>query len=355
MAIATAMDAGADEWRISDEVIRLRRWGTEDAYPLPGRDGAWEIGAAAGVWLRLEDETNRVSRVHARLTFDGVRWQLADRESKNGIRCDGARRTSIPLSPGIEIGIGGITLIAESAQLIALRGVLARLIGWTDARAKEVDLALRAVRMAATRRESLVLCGEGDLVSIAHLLHRHALGEARPFVVCDPRRRATDSSARAAANYSTGMDALAAAAAGTLCMWRARLPPDFDAVLETIRGPEGRVQLVVCAHALQQADPLIASPIVFPPLAERAPELDRVIDEYAAEAVAALGAYAGFTPADRDWVRQHESATLAQIEKASRRLAAIRGNGGSITRAAAQLAMSHAALSEWVARRTLPE
>jgi hypothetical protein len=115
------------------------------------------------------------------------------------------------------------------------------------------------------------------------------------------------------------------------------------------------VQLVVCTHALQPAEPPIASPIVLPPLDERAAELDRIIDEYAAEAVAGLGAVATFMPADRDWVRRHEAATLAQIERATRRLVAIRDNGGSITRAAAQLAMSHAALSEWVARRTLPE
>jgi hypothetical protein len=354
MAIATSTDVAADEWRIADEIIRLRRWGSDEAYPMPGRDGAWDIGAAEGAWLRLQDDTNRVSRVHARLSFDGARWELTDRESKNGIRYDGARRTGFLLSPGIEIGIGGITLIAESAQLIALRGVLARLIGWGEERAKEVDLALRAVRMAATRRESLVLCGEGDLVSIAHLLHRHALGESRPFVVCDPRRRTTDSSARAAANYATGMDALAAAAGGTLCVWRNRLPPDFDAVLEAVRGLTSPVQLVVCAHALQDAELVISSPIMLTPLADRASDLDRVIDEYGAEAVAALGAGATFTPADRDWVRQHEAATLAHVEKATRRLAAIRGNGGSITRAAAQLAMSHAALSEWVARRTLP-
>jgi hypothetical protein len=355
MAIATNTDVDSDEWCISDEVIRLLKWGTEETFPLPDRAGGGEIGAAEGVWLRLQDETNQVSRVHARLAFDGAGWQLTDRESKNGIWCDGARQSAFSLAPGMEIGIGGITLIAESAQLIALRGVLARLIGWSDARAKEVDLALRAVQVAATRRESLVLCGEGDLVSIAHLLHRHALGEARPFVVCDPRRRATDSSARAMANYSTGMDALAAADGGTLCVWRTRLPPDFDAVIQAVRGPEAQVQLVVCEHALQPLDLLIASPIVFPPLAERATELERVIDEYAAEAVVALGVHAVFTAADRDWVRRHEAATLAQIEKATRRLAAIRGNGGSITRAAAQLAMSHAALSEWIARRTLPE
>jgi len=337
MAIATNTDPGADEWRIDDEVIQLRKWGTAEVHLLPGRDGEWNIGAAEGAWLRLEDETNRVSRLHARLTFDGARWVIADQESKNGIRCDGARRLGFPLLPGVEIGI------AESAQLIALRGVLARLIGWSWARARDVDLALRAVRMAATRRESLLLCGAGDLVSIAHLLHRHALGDARPFVVCDPRRRSTEPSARAATNYSTGMQALAAAVGGTLCMWRNRQPSDGGAVIELVRGPTSRVQLVVCTHALQHAEPLIASP------------LDRVIDEYAAEAVAALGATATFTPADRYWVRQHEAATLAQIEKATRRLVATRDNGGSITRAAAQLAMSHAALSEWVARRTLPD
>jgi hypothetical protein len=355
MPISTNTDPDADGWCIADEVIRLRKWGTAEVHALPGRGGAWDIGAAEGAWLRLEDETNRVSRLHARLVFDRGRWIIADRESKNGIRYDGARRLSFPLSPGAEIGIGAITLIAESARLIALRGVLARLIGWSDARAGDVDLALRAVRMAATRRGSLLLCGAGDLVAIARLLHRHAIGDPRPFVVCDPRRRSMDSSARAAANYSDGMQALAAADRGTLCVWLGRQPPDFDAVIASVRDPTSRVQLVICTHLLQHAEPLIASPIVLPPLGGRAAELDRVIDEYAAEAVAALGASSTFTPADRDWVRRHEAATLPQIEKATRRLAAIRGNGGSITRAAAQLAMSHAALSEWVARRTLPE
>ena len=248
-------------------------------YPLPGGDGAWDIGAAEGVWLRLADETNRVSRLHARLSFDGARWGITDLESKNGIRCDGARRLAFLLTPGVEVGIGGITLLAESAGLIALRGVLARLIGWSPARAGDVDLALREVRLAATRRESLVLCGEGDLVAIARLLHRHTLGDARPFVVCDPRRRSTDSSARAAANHGTGLAALAAALGGTLCVWRNRQPPDFDAVIAHVRGSASRVQLVVCTHALQHIDPLLAAPLVLPPLGERAAELDRVIDE----------------------------------------------------------------------------
>lgn len=355
MAISTNTDLGADEWRIDDEVIQLRRWGTREVYALPDRSGAWSIGAAEDAWLRLQDEANRVSRQHARLTFETARWAIADLESKNGIRCDGARRLSFLLAPGVEIGIGEITLIAESALLIALRGVLARLLGWSEVRAGDVDLALRAVRMAATRRESLLLCGAGDLVAIAQLLHRHALGEARPFIVCDPRRRAVDSSARAAANFSTGMQALTAAIGGTLCVWRNRPPPDFESVLAFMRDPRSRVQLVICTHDSQHAGPQLAPPIVFPSLGERAAELDRVIDEYAAEAVATLDASTTFTPADRRWIRQHEAATLPRIEKATRRLVAIRAHSGSITRAAAQLGLSHATLSEWVARRALPD
>ena len=97
---------------------------------------------------------------------------------------------------------------------------------------------------------------------------------------------------------------------------------------------------------------LIASPIILPPLAERATELNRIIDEYGDDAVAELGGT--FTPSDRERVRLDESGTLARIEKATRRLVAVRAAGGSIRRAASQLGMSRGALSEWLARRTLP-
>lgn len=53
-----------------------------------------------------------------------------------------------------------------------------------------------------------------------------------------------------------------------------------------------------------------------------------------------------FAPSDRVSVGRHEAATLAQIEKATRRLVAMRGADGSITRAANQLGMSHGALSD---------
>lgn len=352
----TAADDAMIEGGPDDEIVSLREWGSDRVYALPATPAeALIAGTAESCALRLHDPGGRVSRRHASLSWDHGRWTIGDLHSTNGLRQDGALRIAFSLTPGVEIGIGGITLIAQSARFIALRGVIARLIGWSAERRHDVDLALRAIRMAVTGRASLLLCGDGDLVSIARLLHRHGLGETRPFVVCDPRRRRTDPNARTAANYRAGLRALTAAAGGTLCVWHNRQPDDFAEVIAALREPSSRVQLVVCTHALHHGEPLIASPIVFPPLAQRQGELDRIIDEYAAEAGAQLAAASSFLPADRAWIRRYEAATLPQIEKATRRLIAIRSAGGSITRASSQLGMSHAALSEWVARRSLPE
>src|SRR6185436_162721 len=126
-------------------------------------------------------------------------------------RVDGVRRPKVQLEPGSELSLGGIMLIAESPRLIALRGYLARLLGWDDDHGETVDLALRSVRMAATQRAALVLCGDGDLIPIARGLHRYSAGDSRPFVLCDPRRRATGENA-ALENYPSGLAALRAAA-----------------------------------------------------------------------------------------------------------------------------------------------
>ena len=309
------------------------------------------IGAADGCWLQIQDEEGRVSRQHARVSYDDGEWTATDLHSKNGIHQDGARRGTVVLAPGVELGIGGITLVTESPLLQGLRDVLARLIGWSDERREAVDLALRAVRLAATRRGSLQLCGDGDLVSVAQLLHRRTLGEGRPFIVCDPRRIRADPSARSATNYDSGMEALAAAAGGTLCIWQSRQPGDFPEVVKARSKPTSRVQLVVCTHTVQLSDQLIGSPVVLPALAERESEMDRIIDAYAVDAGATSGET--LTPFDREWIYRHEARTLSRIEKATRRLVAVRKAGGSITRAAAQVGMAHGALSEWIARRTL--
>ena len=116
---ATQTDVGANEWQINDEVVRLREWGTDRVHSLSAATGSWTIGSAETCELVLDDR--RVSRQHARVSRQGTRWSVLDLGSKNGLRLDGARRSQIVLEPGLEIGLGGLTLIAESPRLLALR------------------------------------------------------------------------------------------------------------------------------------------------------------------------------------------------------------------------------------------
>jgi hypothetical protein len=81
-----------------------------------------------------------------------------------------------------------------------LRGYLGRLLGWANTSA--IDHALRSIELAREHRAQLVLCGHGDLVSLAYGQHRRALGANTPFIVCDPRRGNTHASVRSPANAS---------------------------------------------------------------------------------------------------------------------------------------------------------
>ena len=339
--------SGPSEWHIRDEVVHLREWGTSIAYSLPLTRKPSIIGAADGCWLRLWDPGGCISRTHAELTY-GERsgWTLSNLQSKNGVHVDGARVDSVTLVPGVQIRIGSITLVAESPMLCALRELLARFIGLGEKYQEDVDQALYSVRIAATHREPLLICGPGDLVSIARLLHRHVRGD-QPFVVCGPR-----------STHTKGMDALAAAAGGTLCIWRHQQPADFDEVVAALRVPSSRVLLIICAHALPRGNDIAAQivtvfrSIVVPPLADRAEELQDIIDAYADDAIAAFGGW--LVPGDREWIADHASDTLAQIEVATRRIVALHACGDSVTAAAKLLSISHGSLSDWAMRRALP-
>jgi FHA domain-containing protein len=352
MTIATKTDLGADAWAIDDDVVRLREWGSEVAYELPRDQDEVTIGSSETCMLRLTDPTGCLSRQHARLTREASRWIAHDLDSKNGLRLDGVRRPKVQLEPGSELGVGGITLIAESARLVMLRGFLARLLGWSSDRAEAVDLAVRSVRLSATRRAALALCGDGDLVPIARGLHRFSLGDEQPFVLCDPRRRTTETTGPLE-NYPTGMRAFAAAAGGTMCMWVKRLPRDFAEVTTALREPDTRVQLIVCGLRPPDRKELVSAPIEIPPLSSRPDEIERVIDEYADDAMVALAARGAFTRVDREWVRLHSATSLPEVEKGTLRIVALR-SAGNIARAAAMIGMAHASLGEWIGRRRLP-
>jgi pSer/pThr/pTyr-binding forkhead associated (FHA) protein len=355
---STKTDAAAHEWSIDDRVMRMREWETDTIHVLPPSPiGAVElsIGSAATCALQLHDPTGRISRLHARLVQNGAaRWLLHDLASKNGIRLGGARCSQIELAPGDEIGIGGLTLFAESRRSVELRGFLARLLGWRSERIPVVDHALRSIRMAATRRAALVLHGDGDLVPIARAIHRRAFGADRPFIVCDPRRRQTRETVRSPENYETGMAAFAAATGGSLCVRRLRLPKDFRSVVTAFRDPSSQVRLVICTQTPEECEEYLVVPITIPPLASRSDEVDQIITEYAEDAIRELGALrTGFLPADRDWVRKHSASSLPDIEKATLRLVAIR-ESRNLSTAAARLGIAPVSLSRWIGRRKLP-
>jgi hypothetical protein len=330
-------------WAIDDPVVRLRAWGGDAVFalPPPGVD-AWTIGAAADCDLRLEDPTGCVSRHHARLVRDGAAWQIRDLGSTNGIRQDGERRLGFQLAPGVEIEIGGVALIAESARLAALHALLARVIGWRAERRADVDRALRATREAATRRTALVLCGAGDLAPVARRLHRLALGDERPFVLAADRLAPL----------------VERAAAGTLCVALGHLPEDFAPVAAALAAPDAIARLVLCAASRAEASEAIAqlpgaTLIELPPLATRADELDRLILAYADDTAAELGAPdPGFREHELVWLRDVPLAGLDEVEELARRVVALRTWG--VSGGAQRLGISHVALSRWARRRKIP-
>jgi hypothetical protein len=339
-------------WQLDDQVTRLREWGTSRVYELPTEPaGDWLIGSAAASDLRLRDARQWTSRRHARLVRSGAVWTISDLDSKNGLWLDDERRPSFVLAPGIEVGIGSLRLIAESQRLVTLRALMARLIGWDDASAEAIDRALRSVRTLAARSTPLHLRGDGDLVPVARALHLRTFGERHPFIVNDPQRPPSAADARSAGNVIDLAAAVRAAAGGTLCVRAERSVLGLAEVRRRVSERGKLVRLVICAQRERRVEDHGDSVITLTPLSERAKEIKRMIDEYAAEALTMIGAAREtFTPQDASWVQRRNPQSHSEIQIAVTRIAAIRHFGG-VTRAAAYLGISHVALSRWRSRR----
>ena len=343
--MATTTDVGeAGGWRITDEVTQLRECGSEQSYSLPaGSTSTWILGSSETCSIQLNDKEGRISRQHARLVRDDRGWYIHDCNSKNGIWIDGARQSCYLLAPGTEIGLGGFQLIAESKEIIALRRLLQRLLGWAPEQAIHVDRALRSIRDAATLRAPLLLSGEGDLAPIARRLHTMALGEDRPFVVFDGREI---------------RPAMAAAAHGTLYVASMQTLANLPEVLAAVRVPGSRVRLTMCGPNVVETLTLIkmlgrVTWNELPPLAKRGRELRRIIDEYLHEAASKRGVpVTNATNDDIAKLRKHGFDGLADVEEAVDRLLVFRTYG--VTEGAAVLGFTQGALSKWALRRSLP-
>jgi hypothetical protein len=110
---------------------------------------------------------------------------------------------------------------------------------------------------------------------------------------------------RSAASRASGIAAFDAAAGCSLCVRMRRLPTDFPALVARLRGADD-VLCAICVGQFADSHPplILPSPIVVPSLSQRPADLDRIIDEYADDAIAELAALASnFTADDRAWVR----------------------------------------------------
>lgn len=337
-----------------DDLVRLREWGSDRAYVLPGagRDVRLGRGEPRGAF-RLGDHT--LPNACALLSYTEGAWSARALDGAGSFDLDGASCSRALLAPGVELTIDGTTLVVESRRSIALRSFMARLLGWSADKRSIIDLALRSIRLAAMRRLPLVLCGPGDLVLIALAIHRQTLGDERPFVVCDPRRREGEADARVAANVGTGAAAMQRAGGGSLCVWSRRLPPDFKDVRAELRDPRARVQLVVCVESWRHAKLYYIDPVMVPPLQSRSDEITRIIDEYTEEATFALSATVTLSSADREWILRHSASSVPEIEKGTRRLLAFRMCDDNVTAAARMLGMAPISLARWIGRRALPD
>jgi hypothetical protein len=237
----------------------------------------------------------------------------------------------------------------------ALRGFLARILGWSDEHRTDIEHALRSIQLAITYRAALVLLGDiPDLLTIAEALHRRTLGAGRPFVLCDRHRVGMGDWPRSR-NHESGVAAVAAARGGSLCVPRAGMPLDFSSMVPMVRDPAASVQLIVCGEADYSSDPflMLPVPIQVPPLAARGGELPRIVDEYARDAITTLGAFeSDFTEADRGWVLGNAANTWAEIDRATLRIIALRNSAG-IPEAAKRIGMNPASLRSWIRLRRL--
>lgn len=343
----------AHVWLGHDPVIRLRERATDRAHALPGREVAESnIGSEPSAPLRIVDPSGLVSRKHARLVREGTWWKIEDLRSKNGIRQDGKRNNRFLIVPGVQIGIGAVTLVAENQALIHLHQYLMRVLGWDEPSRSAVEDAIQTIRTAANHRRPLVIGGADDLVAVARQIHLRTTAPDAPFVVCGDQSRKSDDAVRVTTTAADPATAFELAAGGTVCVRAEDLPIEFDHLLEAAREPTIRAgtQLIICANNAPRWSKV--NQLLVPPLGQRSAEdIRRIVAEYASDAIRELEATPGsFTEADADWVVRRAASSFAEIEVATSRIVAY-NDAGNPYRAAGRLGLSHVALGKWLKRR----
>jgi hypothetical protein len=337
---------------LGDKVIGLREWGAGRLFSLRAPQHSRELATmdTAALQLARGDLATTTDRIE--IVYESQSWRVKDWSGLSNLKQDGRPTREVSLMPGTEVTIAGRTYIAESPRSIALRNFCSRLLGWSDDRIAAVDHALRAIRLASAGRAPLTLTGSGDLVPIAHAIHRYSLGDRVPFIVSDPRRKNTSATVRSPENCASGVEALQKAYGGTLCVRAWRLPRDFSEILNAFSEPEHPTQLMICSRGTPLPN---AAQVDIPPLDSRRLDLPRIAKEYIEDATHALHAPDDcLGRQDIEWILDHSAfggqLAISGIEKAALRAVALKLTG-DLTNAARLLGMARVSLERWIKRR----
>jgi hypothetical protein len=260
-------------------------------------------------------------------------------------RENGALRPSeVPLTRHTE---GTEDIAARDREL---RDFCRRLLGLPEARSVQIDDAVEGVIRAVSRGLPIALRGSSDLVPVAYALHRRIVGEDRPFVVCDPRRREVEGSVRAPPNRRTVALAVEAAVDGSICLRSRRLPADFDRLCESVRDAAPFPTVFICLHGDDRLRDLLCRPLEIPPLAARASESYRLLQEALDEAAAALGMARLRIPRQARQGVLEGVASFAELEKTALRIVALASTRNP-SQAAVCLGIAPVSLMRWLHRR----
>ncbi|MEO7733982.1 MAG: FHA domain-containing protein [Kofleriaceae bacterium] len=115
---------------VGDKVIGLRLWASDTIQNLPSSASApFLVGTSRECKIRLANRNAAPEHAYAHLTFDSEQWSIRDLGSPYSVHHDGVPSPGFVLTPGLEIGVGGATFVAESERTIRLRAFCRRLLG----------------------------------------------------------------------------------------------------------------------------------------------------------------------------------------------------------------------------------
>jgi hypothetical protein len=350
----TVPGAEVKGWVLQERVIGFRVFGTKIEKPLPDGFDVLTIGSAPESALRFQHDS--VSRSHAIARFRGgsVLIEEVTPPPKNGTYYEGERRSVFQVVPGTWFALGGLSLIAYSAESKRVSDLLAHHLGYGEAAQLSVDRAY----IAATRyRHIAMIAPPGAWLPLARAIHEETSGRGEPklpatklpptFHVAPPLR---DSSA------ADQVALLKRASRHMLVVPADHLPEKPSAFLEMIQSRTYEVRLVLVVPPGGEPGEILGPTlwnetvgIHVPALAERAAEIPRVVEENVAAQHGRLEASEPVLRRDDLEVlsRQRWPGNIEEVEDCVAKMIACRLHGSTRKAADALGYRSPGTLSKW--------